>query len=117
MSHEHVETLIIGAGQAGLATGYRLQRCKREFLIVDAQERIGDGWRRQWDTLRLYSPARYDGLPGMAFPARPWSFPDKDEVADYLEAYAQRFALPVELGQRVDHLEPDGDGYLARLGD
>jgi putative flavoprotein involved in K+ transport len=116
MSHQHVETLIIGAGQAGLATGYRLRQCKRDFLIVDSQERIGDGWRRQWDTLKLYSPARYDGLPGMAFPARPWSFPAKDEVADYLEAYAGRFGLPVELGQRVDHLTTDGEGFLAKLG-
>ena len=69
MAHEDVETLIIGAGQAGLATGYHLARAGREFLIVDAEERVGDGWRRQWDTLRLYSPARYDGLPGMPFPA------------------------------------------------
>jgi putative flavoprotein involved in K+ transport len=117
MSHEHVETLIIGAGQAGLATCYHLQRCGREVLIVDAQKRVGDGWRQQWDTLRLYSPARYDGLPGMAFPAPAWSFPGKDEVADYFESYAEHFDLPVRLGQRVDRLEADGDRYLATLGD
>lgn len=117
MAHEDVETLIIGAGQAGLATGYHLARAGREFLIVDAGERVGDGWRRQWDTLRLYSPARYDGLPGMPFPAPGWSFPGKDEVADYFESYAERFDLPVRLGQRVDRLEADGDRYLATLGD
>lgn len=117
MSHEDVETLIIGAGQAGLATAYHLQRAGREVLVVDASERVGDGWRHQWDTLKLYSPARYDGLPGMAFPAPAWSFPGKEEVADYFEAYAQRFELPVQLGRRVDRLEADGDRYRATLGD
>ena len=58
MTNQHIETLIIGAGQAGLATGYHLQRLGRPFLIVDGNERVGDNWRRQWDTLRLYSPAR-----------------------------------------------------------
>jgi putative flavoprotein involved in K+ transport len=116
-SAEHVETLIIGAGQAGLATGYHLRRAGRECLIVDAHERVGDGWRQQWDTLRLYSPARYDGLPGMRFPAPPWSFPGKDEVADYFEAYAEHFDLPVQLGQRVDRLSADADGYRATVGD
>src|SRR5215210_5804380 len=70
MTTQHIETLIIGAGQAGLATGYHLQRIERPFLIVDSHDRIGDNWRNQWDTLKLYSPARYDGLPGMRFPAR-----------------------------------------------
>lgn len=117
MTNEHVETLIVGAGQAGLATGHQLQECGREFLIVDAQERIGDGWRHQWDTLRLYSPARYDGLPGLPFPAPRWSFPAKDEVADYFESYARHFGLPVDLGQRVDHLTAVDGRYVARLGE
>ena len=63
------ETVIIGGGQAGLAVGYHLQRRDRDFLIVDANERIGDSWRKRWPTLRLYTPARFDGLPGMPFPA------------------------------------------------
>jgi putative flavoprotein involved in K+ transport len=117
MTHEDVETLIIGAGQAGLATAYHLTRAGRDVLVVEAQERVGDGWRQQWDTLRLYSPARYDGLPGMGFPAPAWSFPGKDEVADYFESYAEHFDLPVRLGQRVDRLEADGDRFLATLGD
>ena len=83
---EHVETVIVGAGQAGLATAYHLKRRGRECVVLDDNQRVGDNWRRQWDSLRLYSPARYDGLPGMAFPAAQWSFPSKDEVADYLEA-------------------------------
>ncbi|HKE70812.1 MAG TPA: NAD(P)-binding protein, partial [Nocardioidaceae bacterium] len=75
MTTQHIETLIIGAGQAGLSTGYHLQRRRRSFLIVDGNERIGDNWRQQWDTLRLYTPAKYDGLPGLRFPADRWHFP------------------------------------------
>jgi putative flavoprotein involved in K+ transport len=117
MTHEDVETLIIGAGQAGLATAYHLTRAGRQVLVVDSQARVGDGWRQQWDTLRLYSPARYDGLPGLRFPASAWSFPGKDDVADYFESYAEHFELPLLLGQRIERLEADGDRYLATLDD
>jgi putative flavoprotein involved in K+ transport len=112
MSAEYVETVIIGAGQAGLATGYHLHRRGREFLIIDGNARVGDNWRQQWDSLRLYTPAKYDGLPGMPFPGKRWSFPGKDEVADYLESYAARWQLPTRLGTRVGRLEADGDRYL-----
>src|SRR5215207_321026 len=78
---ERVETVIIGAGQAGLATGHHLARLGRPFVILEADARVGDVWRRRFDSLRLYSPARYDGLPGWAFPGDPTSFPGKDEVA------------------------------------
>jgi putative flavoprotein involved in K+ transport len=110
MHTTHIETVIIGAGQAGLATGYHLKRRGREHVILDAAARVGDQWRQQWDTLRLYSPAKYDGLPGLPFPAKHWSFPGKDDVADYLESYAAKFELPVRLGTRVDGLEPAPDG-------
>lgn len=83
-----VESVIIGAGQAGLATAQRLRKRGRDCVVLDHNQRIGDNWRRQWDSLRLYSPARFDGLPGMKFPGGPWSFPTKDDVAAYLEAYA-----------------------------
>ena len=117
MTIEHAETLIIGAGQAGLATGYHLQRQGREFLIVDRNERVGDNWRCHYDSLKLYSPVKYDGLPGMAFPGDPWQFPGKDEVANYLEAYAGRFELPLRLRTTIDHLElRDGGGFRARSG-
>ena len=113
MRTTHVETVIIGAGQAGLATGYHLQRHGRPFVIVDANARIGDNWRQQWDSLRLYSPARYDGLPGLKFPADRWSFPGKEEVAGYLEQYAERFQLPVRLSTRVEGVDPSADdGYV-----
>jgi putative flavoprotein involved in K+ transport len=117
MTTQHIETLIIGAGQAGLSTGYHLQRLGRPFLIVDGNDRIGDNWRHQWDTLRLYTPARYDGLPGLPFPAPAWSYPDKEAVADYLEQYALRWDMPVRTGTRVQRLEQRGDGYAATLDD
>jgi len=99
-----VETVIIGAGQAGLATAQRLRKRGRDCVVLDHNQRIGDNWRQQWDSLRLYSPARFDGLPDMAFPADPWSFPTKDDVAAYLQAYAGRWDLPVLLGVRVGGL-------------
>ncbi len=118
MNTQHVETLIIGAGQAGLTTGYHLRRRGRPFLIVDGNQRIGDNWRQQWDTLRLYTPAKYDGLPGLPFPAMRWHFPGKDEVGDYLERYALHFDLPVRTNTRVERLEAQpGGGYVAYLGD
>jgi putative flavoprotein involved in K+ transport len=118
MNPQHVETLIIGAGQAGLTTGYHLKRRGHSFLIVDGNQRIGDNWRRHWDTLRLYTPAKYDGLPGLPFPAARWHFPGKDEVGDYLERYALHLDLPVRTNTRVERLEALRDGgYLAYLGD
>jgi len=105
-----IETVVIGAGQAGLATGHELQKRGRPFVILDAAGRVGDQWRQQWDTLKLYSPARYDSLPGLKFPGEPWSFPAKDQVADYLEQYAARFQLPIRFHARVERLESDGDG-------
>jgi putative flavoprotein involved in K+ transport len=117
MSTEHVETLVIGAGHAGLATAYQLQRNGRSCLVVDANDRVGDGWRRQWDTLRLYSPAKYDSLPGLPCPGPAWSFPGKDDVAEYLESYVAHFDLPVRLRTRVDRLTSHGDGYSAICGE
>jgi putative flavoprotein involved in K+ transport len=113
---EHFETVIIGAGQAGLATGYHLARRDRSFLILEANDRIGDNWRGHYDSLRLYSPARFNALPGWAGDMEPWTYPGKDELADYLEAYAMRFELPVVTGVRVDRLRRDGDRYVVRGG-
>ena len=106
MTTQHIETLIIGAGQAGLSTGYHLQRLGRPFLIVDGNERIGDNWRHQWDTLKLYSPAKYDGLPGLPFPAPPWSFPGKERGGRLpREATRIHADLPVRMSTRVERLE------------
>jgi putative flavoprotein involved in K+ transport len=113
---ERVETVIVGAGQAGLSLGRELARRGRPFVILEACPRVGDVWRNRFDALRLYSPARYDGLPGMRFPADPWSFPTKDEVGDYLETYAREFELPVRTGVAVDSLTREGDGYVIHAG-
>jgi putative flavoprotein involved in K+ transport len=86
-------------------------------VILDANQRIGDAWRNRWDSLRLFTPARYDGLAGMAFPAPAHSFPTKDQVADYLEAYAARFQLPVRTGVSVDRLSRNGNRLVVAAGD
>jgi putative flavoprotein involved in K+ transport len=101
---QRIETVIIGGGQAGLSTAYHLKRRGRAVTILDAHARVGDSWRTRWDSLRLFTPAKYDGLPGWRFPGPRWSFPAKDELADYFEAYAARFELPVQTGVRVDRL-------------
>jgi putative flavoprotein involved in K+ transport len=117
MKKERIDTVVIGGGQAGLAAGYYLARKKRDFVILDEHDRAGDSWRKRWDSLRLFTPARFDNLPGMAFPARSGPFPTKDEMAGYLEAYTARFDLPVQPGVRVDELTRDGERYLVRAGD
>lgn len=113
---EHVETLIVGGGQAGLVTGYHMKRLGREFVMLDAFPRVGDAWRTRWDSLKLFTPAKYDGLEGMRFPAGRVTFPTKDEMGDYLAAYADRFELPVETGVRVDGLWREGERYVVSAG-
>lgn len=108
----HHDTIIIGAGQAGLATAHHLSQLGQECLVLDGAERVGDGWRSHWDSLRLYSPARYDVLPGMDFPGDPWHYPTKDEMADYLEEYAARQHLPVSSRTRVLRVARTGDGFV-----
>jgi len=117
MREERVQTVVVGGGQAGLSVGYQLLRRRLDFVILDAGHRIGDAWRSRWDSLRLYTPARYDGLAGMPFPAPAHTFPTKDEMADYLEAYARRFKLPVRLGVRVDGLSRREDRFLVTSGE
>src|SRR5687768_5112071 len=114
---EQIETVIIGGGQAGLSTGYYLQQQRRDFVILDAYERIGDAWRKRWDSLRLFTPARYSGLAGMPFPAPAFAYPTKDAMADYLESYATRFRLPVKPSVRVDKLSRQGDRFVVAAGE
>lgn len=114
---EHYQTVVVGGGQAGLATGYYLQKHDQDFVILDASDRTGDAWRNRWDSLRLFTSARYNGLPGFPFPASPHSQPTKDEVAEYLESYADRFDLPIQLNRRVDGLTKDGDRFVLTTGD
>jgi putative flavoprotein involved in K+ transport len=114
---EYVETLVIGGGQAGLATGYQLSRRDLGYKIIDANARIGDAWRNRWDSLRLFTPNRFNHLPGMPFPGYHWGFPSKNEMADYLESYARKFDLRVETGVRVERLTREGDRFVATSGD
>ena len=111
------DTIIIGGGQAGLSVGYYLKQQGRDFVILDANQRIGDSWRKRWDLLHLFTPARYCGLDGFPFPAPPHYFPTKDEMADYLEAYVERFNLPVRTGIRIDRLSKAGDRFILKAGE
>jgi putative flavoprotein involved in K+ transport len=111
-----IQTIVIGGGQAGLSVGYHLARRGLPFLILDANARIGDAWRNRWDSLRLFTPARYAGLDGMAFRAPGDSFPTKEQVADYMVDYAKRFRLPVRNGIRVDRLWREGGRFLMTAG-
>lgn len=113
---ERIETIVIGGGQAGLSVGYHLARRGLPFLILEANDRIGDSWRKRWDSLRLFSPARFDSLPGMPFPAPAFAFPTKDEMAAYLESYAAKFKLPIRTGMRVDRLSRRGDKFVVTAG-
>lgn len=113
---ERVHTVIIGAGQAGLSVGHHLARRNVPFVILERNDRVGDTWRRRWDSLRLFTPARFDGLDGMPFPAAAHAFPTKNEMADYLEAYAARFELPVRTGVQVDRLSKEGGRYVVTAG-
>jgi putative flavoprotein involved in K+ transport len=114
---EHVETAIVGGGQAGLATGYHLGRLGRSFLILDAQDRTGDSWRKRWDSLQLFTPAYLNALPGSDFPGPRSRCPTKDEMADYLEAYAARFDLPIRTRSRVDSITKIEDRFLINVND
>lgn len=105
------DIVIIGAGQAGLAAGRRLTLAGHEPLLLDAAPSLGHSWRERWDSLRLFTPARYDGLPGLPFPGDPDHHPGKDAVADYLRTYAERFALPVRLGTPVRRLGWSGGEF------
>src|SRR5262245_46349692 len=100
MATERFDTVVIGAGQAGLVTGYRLQRAGRSFVILDGNARVGDSWRQRYDSLRLFTPAWGCSLDGFPYPSKDSTCPTRDEFADYLEAYVARFRLPVRMGVR-----------------
>ena len=114
---EQVETIIVGGGQAGLAVGYYLAQGNRSFVILDANERTGDSWRKRWESLQLFTPAYLSDLPGLDFPGPRSRCPTKDEMADYLEAYATRFDLPVRRGMRVKAVTKNADRFVVIAND
>ena len=114
---DHYEVVIVGGGQAGLALGYFLGQQGRRFTILEAADEPAAAWRKRWESLKLFTPARYDALPGLAFPADPDRYPGRDEVAAYLTDYARRFDLPVELDSRVRAIRKTDTTYLVELDD
>ena len=113
---QRVSVFVVGAGQAGLSVGYHLKKLGLDFVIADANARVGDSWRQRWDSLRLFTPNRFNGLDGMPFPGLRYAYPTKDEMADYLESYAAHFQLPVLHGCRVQRLWREGTRYLVDAG-
>jgi putative flavoprotein involved in K+ transport len=114
---ERRDVVVVGGGQAGLAIGWFLAQQGRDFTILEAAEEPAAAWRARWDSLRLFTAARYDSLPGLAFPGDPDRYPTRDEVAGYLTDYARRFELPVELGSRVRSITTSGERYVVELDD
>ena len=110
------DVAVIGAGQAGLAIGYFLAEQGRRFTILEASDSIGAAWRSRWDSLVLFTPRRYDSLPGIPFPGDPDGYPGRDEVVDYLESYAATFGLPVQLNSAVQSVASGDDAFILNLG-
>lgn len=109
---ESMNTVVVGGGQAGLATGYHLSRLGVDHVILDENDSVGAAWRNRWESLRLFTPGRYNNLPGMPYPGPPDSHPGKDDIADYLHSYARRFELPVRNGVKVTRVVADDGGFL-----
>jgi len=114
---ERFDTVVVGAGQAGLSAGYHLKRAGRSFVILDANDRIGGSWRARYDSLKLFTPSWAVKLPGWRFPKASARYPTRDQMADFLEAYAARFDLPVRTGVDVQRIARDGDRYVLTLDD
>ena len=111
---ERFHTIVIGGGQAGLAAGFYLKRTGKDFIILDGNARTGDSWRQRWDGLRLFTPSKFNGLPGLPFPESANYLPKKDEVAEYLEGYAREFDLPVRHQVKVLELTRNGQEYKVK---
>ena len=113
---EHVDTLIVGGGQSGLALSYHLKNTRHSHVVLERSPNVGDVWRRRWDSLVLFTPARYGGLPGLPFPGEADHLPTKNDVADYLERYADHFELPVRRGCAVNSVTSSASGFLVDVG-
>jgi putative flavoprotein involved in K+ transport len=112
-----LDVVVVGGSQAGLAMAWHLQRQGLDFVVLEAGPELGHVWRSRWDSLKLFTPAQYDALPGMAFPAPADTYPTKDPVADYLQAYATAFNLPIRLNARVTRLSKTDDEFEVQTAD
>ncbi len=112
---EIYDALVIGGGQSGLAAGYHLQRAGLRFLILEGSDEATGSWKRYYDSLKLFSPARYSALPGMRFPGNPERYPTRDEVVDYLRAYTERFRLPMRTQAWVERIERQGANFIVHI--
>src|SRR5829696_1202417 len=99
-----LDVVVIGGSQAGLAMAWHLAQQGLRFVVLEAAPELGHSWRSRWDSLKLFTPAQYDARPGMPFPAPADTYPTKGPVADYLQAYAAAFDLPVRLNAKVAEL-------------
>ncbi|WP_448699385.1 flavin-containing monooxygenase [Mucilaginibacter sp. AW1-3] len=111
LNKNHWDIIVIGGGQAGLAAGYHLSLTGEDYIILDDQQNTGDSWRKRWQSLRLFTPAWTNGLPGMPFPGDPKAFATKDEMADFLISYKQKYDLPVLYNTIVTRLTKTATGY------
>jgi putative flavoprotein involved in K+ transport len=114
---QRLDVVVVGGSQAGLAMAWHLARLGLRFVVLEAGAELGHTWRSRWDSLKLFTPAQYDALPGMAFPAPADTYPTKDPVADYLQAYAAAFDLPVRLNARATSLTRTDEGFEVQAGD
>jgi putative flavoprotein involved in K+ transport len=111
------DVVVIGAGQAGLASGWHLKQQGLNFIILDEQSQPGGNWRNYYDSLELFSPAAYSALPGMPFPGAPNHYPARDEVVRYLEQYAYFFQLPILHGVQVTRVDQEDEGFQITAAD
>jgi len=114
---QRLDVVVVGGSQAGLAMAWHLAQQSLRFVVLEAAPELGHTWRSRWDSLKLFTPAQYDALPGMAFPAPADTYPTKDPGADYLQAYAAAFDLPIRLTARVTDLRRVGDDFEVRTAD
>jgi putative flavoprotein involved in K+ transport len=112
-----VDVVVVGGSQSGLAIAWHLQRQGLSFVVLEAGPEVGHVWRSRWDSLKLFTPAQYDALPGMAFPAPADTYPTKEPVADYLRDYAKAFDLPVRVNARATSLTHSDEGFEVQAGD
>jgi putative flavoprotein involved in K+ transport len=112
-----LDVVVVGAGQAGLAMAYQLRATDLRFEVLESHARVGDSWRRRYDSLELFTPRSYSALPGLLLRGDPDGYAGKDEIADYLESYAARFELPIRLNSRVAALEHVNDWFRITTSD